>query len=200
MRIIFLCLILLFVSTACTTTVPLSVGTHVSWQEHQRDVAQLQYWTLQGRLAVTNGSESWHLDMSWQQQGDNYIIKLFVPFGAGQIQLRGDHNGVVLDDGENTPLYADNADSLLYESTGLKIPVEGLRYWVRGLPDPGMSNGEMNLSAGKLKQLHQGGWQLRFRRYQQVNNTSLPQKLFLHRDDLDVRLVIDQWQLGLVNS
>ena len=200
MKYFFFCFFTLFVSTACTTTTPLTEGTDVSWQRHQQEVAQLQYWTIQGRLVVNNGSESWHMDISWQQQGDTYVIKLIAPLGAGQIQLRGDKHGVVLDDGETDPLYADNADSLLYESTGLQIPVRGLRYWVRGLPDPGMSNGEVSLSSGKLKQLQQGGWQLRFRRYQQVNNTSLPNKLFLRRDDLDVRLVIDQWQLGLVNS
>ncbi|MFO7603927.1 MAG: lipoprotein insertase outer membrane protein LolB, partial [Gammaproteobacteria bacterium] len=59
---------------------------------------------------------------------------------------------------------------------------------------------EVQLLAGKLKQLQQGGWQLDYRGYQQVNHTALPKRLFMQRDDLDVRLVIDQWQLGLPNT
>lgn len=199
MRQLLVALAILFGATACTTTVPLSGGGDVSWLAHRQQVTQLQYWTITGRLAVTNGSESWHLDLSWQQQGPEYVIKLVGPLGAGQVQLRGDQDGVVLDDGEHSPRYADNANTLLYENTGLSIPVEGMRYWVRGLPDPQMSNGALDLLAGKIKQIRQGGWLLQYRRYQQVNDMTLPQKLFMRRDDLDVRLVIDQWQLGLPN-
>lgn len=200
MRNLLLVLPLLFTITACTTTVPLSGGGDASWLSHQKQLKQLHYWTINGRLAVSNGAESWNLDMSWQQQGHTYLIKLAGPLGAGKIQLRGDQNGVVLDDGENAPRYAENANRLLYENTGLDIPVEGMRYWVRGLPDPQMTNGGLDLLAGKIQKMHQGGWQLQYRRYQQVNETSLPQKLFMRRDDLDVRLVIDQWQLGLPHS
>lgn len=200
MRNLFLCLTILLATTACTTTLPLAGGTNVSWLEHQQQIARLHYWTINGRLAVSNGTESWYLDLSWQQQGDAYVIKLIGPLGAGQIQLHGDQSGVVLDDGKHRPQYADDAESLLYEHTGLKIPVAGMLFWVRGIPDPQMSSGSLDLLAGKLKQLQQGGWQLQFRHYQQVNDTVLPQKLFMQRDDLEVRLVIDQWQLGPPNS
>jgi outer membrane lipoprotein LolB len=200
MRRLFLFLVTLAVSTACTTTVPLSGGDDESWVQHQQQVSQLQYWTLNGRLAVNNGNESWHLDLFWQQQGDDYLIKLAGPLGAGQIKLHGNRDGVTLEDGENLPRFAVDADSLLYDNTGLKIPVMGMRFWVRGLPDPSMSNGHLNLFAGRLKQLWQGGWQLQFRGYQQVNGTTLPQKLFMRRHDLDVRLVIDEWRLGLPSS
>ena len=200
MRIALFCLTILLLSTACTTITPPVRQTDVNWLAHQQQVAQLQYWTINGRLAVSNGSESWNLDVLWQQQGDAYVIKLTGPLGAGQIQLHGDQYGVVLDDGEHRPRYADNADSLLYENTGLKIPVDGMRFWVRGLPAPQMREDSLDLLAGRIKQLRQGGWQLQFRRYQQVNTTTLPQKLFMQRGDLEVRLVIDQWQLGLPSS
>lgn len=199
MRITLFSLTLLWFISACTTIAPPS-KTNGSWQEHQQQLAQLKYWTINGRLAVSNGSESWNLDVLWQQQGDAYVIKLAGPFGAGQIQLHGDQYGVVLDDGEHQSRYADNADSLLYDTTGFSIPVVGLRYWVRGLPDPRMQQGKLDLSAGRLKLLHQGGWQLQYRRYTQVNTTTLPQKLFMQRGDVEVRLVIDQWQLGLPSS
>jgi len=150
-------------------------------------------------MAVRNGVESWHLSINWQQQGDRYVIQLAGPMGSGQVQLRGDGRGVVLDDGENAPLSSSEPEALLYESTGLQIPVSGLRYWIRGLPDPRLTNGAPALENGRLKLLEQGGWRLRFRGYQQVNDMFLPQKLFMQRKDkeLDVRLVIDQWQLGL---
>ncbi len=200
MRGALLCLTILFVSTACSTIAPPPTRENISWQAHQHQVAQLQYWTITGRLAVSHGSESWNLDVLWQQQGDAYFIKLTGPLGAGQIQLRGDQDGVVLEDGEHHPQYAENPDSLLYDNTGLKIPVNGMRFWVRGLPAPQMHEDSRALVAGRLTQLHQAGWQLQFRRYQQVKTTVLPQKLFMQRGDLEVRLMIDQWQLGLPNS
>ncbi|MFO7604457.1 MAG: lipoprotein insertase outer membrane protein LolB [Gammaproteobacteria bacterium] len=200
MRGLLLGLVVLLLSSACTTMAPPAGDDDVSWQAHRQQVAQLDFWTVTGRLAVSNGRESWHLSLTWKQQGPTYLIRLVGPLGAGQVQLRGDARGVLLDDGENPPVYADNANALLYQNTGLNIPVEGLRFWIRGLPDPQLASEEVQLLAGKLKQLQQGGWQLDYRGYQQVNHTALPKRLFMQRDDLDVRLVIDQWQLGLPNT
>ena len=75
----------------------------------------------------------------------------------------------------------------------------GLRYWIRGLPAPAASKAEARRDeSGRLSQLTQSGWTIKYDRYQLVNGVSLPGKLQLLHDDISVRIVVDKWELGVV--
>jgi len=88
---------------------------------------------------------------------------------------------------------------LLYEQTGLQMPVSGLRYWVLGLPAPASQAGaasDRQLDArGRLTRFVQGGWLVRIRSYTEVGRFDLPAKVFIRRGDIDLRLVVDRWRL-----
>jgi outer membrane lipoprotein LolB len=50
--------------------------------------------------------------------------------------------------------------------------------------------------AGRLSHLEQSGWSIDYQRYQLVEGAAVPAKMQLAHEDIDVRLVINQWQLG----
>lgn len=193
----FLRLLLPLLLTACTTVeeVPDYLNTG-SWQAHQASLADMRYWFASGRAAINNGVESWQVNLLWLQQGNDYKIRLFGPFGAGQIQLSGNDGVVELLTSDNERFYSDNIDSLLYERTGVKMPVAELRYWMIGLPSPGIANKTRIDKHGRLSRLQQGAWRVRYKRYVPVNGLVLPRKIFADKQDLDVRVVIDEWKLG----
>lgn len=188
----------LLLLTACTTVeeVPDSLNTG-SWQAHKASLDNVRYWFASGRAAINNGVESWHVNLLWLQQGDEYQIRLFGPFGAGQVQLTGNPQQVELLTSDNEHFYSDNIDSLLYERTGVKMPVSELRYWLIGLPSPRAKNAARIDQHGRLAQLQQGHWRVRYKRYMPVNGLVLPRKIFADKQDLDVRVVIDEWKLGV---
>jgi outer membrane biogenesis lipoprotein LolB len=74
--------------------------------------------------------------------------------------------------------------------------VEGARYWVRGVPDPKAKIDHLTLdAAGHLSALAQSGWQISVLAYREVAGYQLPAKLLLVAGNVQLRLVIDQWEL-----
>ena len=54
---------------------------------------------------------------------------------------------------------------LLEQTLGLRLPVTGLRYWVRGLPAPGPTALLQTDAAGRLTRLEQNGWVIEYPSY-----------------------------------
>lgn len=161
--------------------------------------ATLSAWQFNGRVSLTRGEEGWHAGLHWQEQAGSFYLRVSGPLGQGGFQLNGDARGVVLVDADGQTFAAQDADTLLVQVTGWELPVSGLRHWIRGLPEPAAGEAQANRDeAGQLRRLEQSGWTINYERYQVVDGVSLPAKLRLVREDIAVRIVIDQWQLGNV--
>jgi len=173
--------------TACAATPPL---------RSTRSAAEFTDWQLNGRIALTHGEQGWHASLLWLERADGFQLKLSGPLGQGGFQLAGDEHGVVLVDAEGHSSYARDSDALLLQATGWHLPVVGMRYWVRGLPVPDTKATPVYDESGRLSRLEQSGWIINYYKYQLVEGASLPLKMQLARDDVSVRLVIKQWQLG----
>ncbi len=167
-----------------------------AWQIHKAKLASLKDWQFNGRLVFDNGVEVWSLKVRWQQNANGYNIMLIGPLGSGQVQLRGrDGDGVTLRNADNESFRADNVESLLYQQTGLRMPVSGLRYWILGLPDAAVAEEKYTQldGQGRLLELKQSDWHVEYLDYQQVTGLSLPEKMILSSGEIEVRLIIDYW-------
>ena len=199
----FIFLIAVISLTACTT--PSSLHKPVAdpdkkWEQRKVELSKINDWFLTGRVAIINGQESWHLTMEWQRHDDKYILDLSGPFGAGHAQLTGTNDGVILVDADKNYFYADSPDHLLQEVTGVRMPVTSLMYWVSGLPNWNINKEKQTLDEfGRLQQLQQDGWSVRFKRYIDVNKHELPQKIFIDGHELKVKIFIDSWDLKSKN-
>lgn len=195
-RFVFLFVTLLSGCEALPVTeVPLSaIEQQAAWARHQAQLDGLEAWTLDGRISLRHDEEAWHASLHWQQVDSVYHLNLFGPFGQGAVQLDGSPQSVVLrHDGQI--LQSDDAEQLLQQQLGLQVPVNGLRYWAVGQVAPGSDYKEELDPVGRLAVLEQNGWRVRYRGYVAVQGIMLPDKVFLDHDGLDVRLVIDQWQV-----
>lgn len=166
----------------------------IAWAQHQSQLNSLEAWTLDGRISLRHGEEAWHASLHWQQIDSVYHINMFGPFGQGAVQLAGSPQSVILQH-EGETVQSDDAEQLLRQQLGLQVPVNGLRYWAVGLAAPGSEYKEELDPAGRLEVLQQNGWRVRYRGYVAVKGLMLPGKIFLDHDGLDVRLVVDQWQV-----
>lgn len=193
-----LLLVVIFSLTACTTTPPhkFVADPDKEWEQRKSELSEINDWFLDGRMAIINGDESWHLNMEWQRHADKYILDLSGPFGAGHAQLTGTGDGVVLVDSDQNYFYADSPDRLLQEVTGLRLPVKSLLYWIRGIADWNVNIDAQRLDKfGRLLELKQDGWNIRFKRYIDTGKHELPQKIFINGFDLKVKIFIDEWEL-----
>lgn len=195
MRFLFLGGVLLFI-TACTPfwqTKP-TMPAESLWQQRAAQLEQLDQWSFRGRTLIQQGKEGWNAGVSWQQNQDSFKIRLTGPFAQGAVELTGDSQQVTMLTSEGEKFTAETPEQLLQEVLGWRLPVSALRDWVRGLPYQGepIDLREIN-DEGQLVALHQAGWQVEFLRYVPFAGQQLPDKVFIKRDDLSVRLVISSW-------
>jgi outer membrane lipoprotein LolB len=164
------------------------------WQQQQQKLASLENWRFRGRTAITQGREGWNAGISWQQQGDSFVIKLSGPFSQGGAELSGDNTQVTLtlDNGEEYS--AQTPEQLLAETLGWLLPVSALRDWVRGVPYQEVAIDTYELDEnGRLKTLQQAGWQIEYLRYVPFDGRVVPAKIFIKHPDLNIRLIISDW-------
>ncbi len=187
--------LLLLAGCAGPAVVPVA-SPERTWAERAAALEAIDAWRLAGRVGISDGNAAWHLKLFWRQRPDGYEMDLSGPFGAGAVKLTGGPQGVELRDGEGNRWQAGDAEQLLWQHTGIFMPVNGLRYWIRGLPAPDQDKRQMALdAAGRLAELRQDGWRIRFREYMPVDGQELPRNLLIHRDGIEVRVQVDRWSL-----
>ncbi len=168
------------------------------WLAHEQRLQALENWQVLGRFAAQGEEESWNGHFQWQNRGKTYRLLIAAPLSGGSVVLEGDSRQAVLRMEDNSQYTEKSANDLLYRYTGLKLPVDQLKYWLRGLPAPRQAVKQASLdNQGKLLKLQQAGWAIEFKRYHQNGALSLPNKLFLANHEFDVRLVVQQWRTGL---
>ncbi len=187
---------LLVVLAGCATVPPPKPAEppQTAWLRHERRLSALDTWTLSGRLAITRDNEAWNVSVYWSQRPDGYEVSVVAPLGGGGAQLRGSADGVVLQTSDDGLYLAQDPDVLMEEVLGLQVPITGLRYWVLGIPQPGVTQEHRLDDWGRLTTLSQADWQVEFLRYRDTPSGSLPDKLFMHNAHFEVRLVISDWE------
>ncbi len=210
-----LILALTLLLTACVSA-PLhssSASAAAAWQARQAALMTVSAWTLAGRVAAhngaiaggvtdtetgsANGAVSVSATLHWAQQASGYSIDVIPPFGQGAIRLEGNGDSVMLRLADGRQISAANPDTLLYNHTGLHLPITSLRFWVLGMPDPITDARKAIDDAGRPLWLEQSGWRIEFSHYSQINGLDLPGKLVITNPPMHLRLVIDRWDLSL---
>jgi outer membrane lipoprotein LolB len=181
--------------SSCAVPPAVSPAAQGAWATRQPALAKLTRWRATGRIGVVNDGEGWHASFQWEQQGSDFRIDLVGPLGQGRVVVRGDTENVSVQtqDGQNRG--APDADALLEQSLGVRLPINGLRYWVRGLPEPGSTPTLQTDGQGRLTRLEQNGWIIEYAAYTPAAALELPARIAARRQDLNVKLVIEQWTL-----
>ena len=165
-----------------------------SWDSRVQTLSEIENWNLKALIAIRNQSDAGTATLQWQQQLQKYHILIFGPIGTGSYELTGQPGKVELASSNGHRFYAKNPESLLQQQTGWKLPISHLHFWIRGLPAPGIS-AEKNLDhSNHLIGLKQDGWDIQFLRYVSVNGIDLPNKIFMNNSQVNVKIIINQWQ------
>ncbi|MFK3792709.1 MULTISPECIES: lipoprotein insertase outer membrane protein LolB [Pseudomonas] len=169
-------------------------GNPAQWRQHKDQLSALDGWQINGKIGIRAPKDSGSGTLFWLQRQDYYDIRLSGPLGRGAARLTGRPGQVSLEVANQGRYEASSPESLLEEQLGWKLPVSHLGWWVRGLPAPG-SKSRLTLDGDShLASLEQDGWQVEYSSYSQQNGYWLPERIKLHGSDLDVTLVIKEWQ------
>lgn len=166
------------------------------WLEHQILVSAIQSWKIKGRVAVKNTKESGTVSLFWDQKLSNYELRFIAPLGQGTYILTGSTTGVVMQAPKEMVIEAETPEQLLQEGMGWDVHLNGLKYWVRGLPEPDINYTDLLLDEnGRLTNLEQSGFQISISSYTDHGNISLPEKIKIKSDNIQLKVAIQDWQI-----
>ena len=169
-------------------------GDASKWRVNKEQLASLDGWQINGKVGIRAPKDSGSGTLFWLQRQDYYDIRLSGPLGRGAARLTGRPGAVSLEVANQGRYDAPDPETLLKDQLGWKLPVSHLVWWVRGLPAPD-SKSSLTLDAdSRLSNLEQDGWQIEYLSYIEQNGYWLPERMKLHGQDLDVTLVIKDWQ------
>ncbi len=161
-----------FISSACVTVEKhqLPPGSEISkqaaWEVHRANIQSVQTWKLKGRVAGKSNNEGFRAGVQWNQLQHNFIIDLHGPLGRKVAVITGKQGSVQLKTSKGEHFDAQDPEELMQRLFGYSLPVNGLRHWLLGIPDPKQSYGSLELNEqGRLRQLNQAGWIIDYKRY-----------------------------------
>ncbi|MGP1677819.1 MAG: lipoprotein insertase outer membrane protein LolB, partial [Burkholderiales bacterium] len=114
------------------------------------------------------------------------------PLGQGVARIVRHDALVSLTTSDQKVYQASDVESLTAQVLGWRLPLAGLPDWVRGRAAAGAPVQTWRDSSLRLAKLRQSGWLVEFLEYNEANG--LPARLRLSREDVEIRLVIDQWR------
>ena len=141
---------------------------------------------------VAAGDTGFSAALRWAQSGQRADLELDGPLGMGGLRIlaSGDEFSLTTSQGERL----DGAEA----RAGFALPLESLRYWVLGVPDPaGPAEERIAADESRLDGLEQGGWRIDYPAYAtrgtRSESAGLPRRVDVSRSDARVRLLIEAW-------
>ena len=151
-------------------------------------------WSLQGRIAIKAGENSQSGQLHWQHRPGIESMLLLSPLGQGVARIVSDSGGVTLEIPNKPVRHAPDAESLTREALGVALPLSGLSHWILVRPDPLRPFEQTLDSTGRITQIRQDGWVIDYPQYMSETDAR-PSKLNVARAGLEIRLVIDKWEM-----
>lgn len=203
MRFVLSLLLTAFILTGCRTPQPppLVLDTpdarDAAWQQQQKTLASLTQWQTAGKIGIKHQNKGQSARWSWQHQDPHLdTITLSGPLNQGTVILVRDANKTTLTNAKGQIHHSHDTHKLLLEATGWSLPVNSLYYWVRGLPDPSLVNHVKINDYGALAVLDQGTWHIEYPDYQFTAGYWLPRKISIHREETEITLILNTWELS----
>ena len=170
--------------------------TSAGWQAHNQQLALLQQWTANGKMAVRTADASESASMVWQQHDQDTHLQLSGPLGVGATTIYSDGRRLDVHQGdEHSTLDISTPDAILL-NTGWDLPLLALTYWLKGLPSPDskVQKLELDPKTELLQSLQQDDWEVRYDKYDQFQEFTLPTRLQIQRGATRIKVVIAHWQ------
>jgi outer membrane lipoprotein LolB len=185
---------LLAALTGCATTRDaVDLPPIDSWQVRNEVLGQVRTWEFKGRIAVKAGEDGFNARFNWAQDDDAFAATVSGPLGIGTVRIEGDGDSVTLTDKDGAESRLDDVETELLWRYGWTIPVESLRYWALGIPDPTAPGITELDDRDRLLRLEQSGWIVEISRYAEGGGQQMPRILTAKNQDTRVRMVIDRW-------
>lgn len=148
-------------------------------------------WGFRGRVALSQDGNGGNAGIRWRQRGADYEIELSAPITRQSWRLVSKGGVVALEGLDGGRREGRDAEAMLLEATGWRIPVLAMAAWARGARGAGAADLVPD-AQGRPASLQQDGWLVEYRGWFE-SAPPLPKRLFARQGGASVRLVVEAW-------
>lgn len=146
---------------------------------------------LEGRMAVRQDETRHHVRISWSHSTVADELLVSSPLGQGIAELVRDASGARLTTAEQRVFSAPDWEALFAEVFGFHLPLAGLPRWLLA---------DLQATAvddrGRPQSARAGDWAISYLDYESEASGALPVLMEFRRQDLEIRLKVDSWDLS----
>lgn len=184
----------------CRTVPPPAVpvagpGADAPWSEQYAALANLQNYALSGRVAVAANGQGFSANLRYRQQQQRADLSLDGPMGIGGMRMEFDERELKVTNSRGEMLDGAAARAEIEGRLGFELPLAQLRWWLLGLPVPGMpADKHQDAAGGAITDFQQDGWRVSINSRAPALGFSLPERLTAERDGARMKLLVENWQ------
>lgn len=185
----------------CSSLAPKTSEVKTFVIEPEARAVQVNFEIL-GRISAKKGEKGFSGGLRWRHTNTDDEIHLLSPFGQIVAQIRRNQHVVYLKTSEHKTYSAPDVENLTEQILGWRLPLLGLQFWVRGVNSP-TTISEMDKDIdGRVVAIRQDGWEVEYSTYypSKLAQAARPRTLVLNRNNLKIKLVVDNWETKLLNS
>lgn len=172
------------------------LGGCAQMQSFFRDTEQggSQAFEMQGRMYVRYGAQAFSGTLRWSHSTERDEVWLGGPLGQTAAHIVRDMGGAALTTATQQTYRAMSIESLTREGLGWRFPLVDLSYYLVASVPPGAASPARVQGENALRVVHDG-WVVQWTPRESANAADLlPARVTLARDDVEIRLVVDQMQ------
>jgi outer membrane lipoprotein LolB len=203
---IFLVILFSFIFSGCSSTLPTSknqallIKSTSMTADRATQLLAMQHWKIEGKIAFITPQEKESAGISWRinEQSGTQQLNLNSYLGINVLDLTSEQSQHTIKfDGKTYT--GSNLPELIQSLTGLHLPVEALKFWLKSIPyntaDQILFDSTSHLPT-KLTSLYQGElWQINYQQYKTIGAYPLATKMMITKDDLLIKIAINKWQV-----
>lgn len=192
-----MCLVLFVTACSNRQIIEISDQERIDLYDFRHEqLDRTQEWTLEGKMAIRDDREGGSGKFTWRNAPLNSRMTFRGALGRGAWELNSTDGGVELRKADGRVYVTESIEEMVRIHVGWDVPVNYLRWWIRGMEGP-ESWTEREIDAeGRLVSLTQRDWMIDFSHYSHVEEIELPGRITARKRDQSVKLVISHWVLG----
>lgn len=169
-------------------------------QQRINELQQLQQWKIKGKIAFIDKKSRSSATLSWQvdENENTQQLNLTTYLGINVLQLDSNANSHKIQvDGKT--YQGRDLEALIHSITGLTLPTQALTFWLKGIAyqedDSIHYQKETQLPLTLSSYYNNELWQVSYANYQQIDGYNLATKFSIKKDDLLIKIVVNDWSI-----
>lgn len=186
------------VTTSQNTTKGTGSASDPQWKTHQQELNQLRDYQTRGSFAYNGGETKTYAKFFWQQYTpEKYRLLLTNPLGSRELELTVEPDLARLTTKDGQVHMSDVPNELIYQLTGMEIPLDDLTAWLVGSPGRAtdFTLDENHLLKNVTFEKNGEKWVLDYISYDTKTSPILPNLIELRQGSRLIKLKMDSWTL-----